>query len=114
MGKAFSRDMVLDAGTFGGTPACHILTDMMNHNMVSVGAKHKILSFITCATYNFKWLSVIPEQGVKSRAMTLLRNEFYSRIDQWPYPEKIKSLTKNVINHHFRRYLKGVAWTIAP
>jgi hypothetical protein len=114
MGKAFSRDMVLDPGTFGGSPACHILVDMMNAGAVRVGDKHKLLSFIVSATYNFKWLSIIPEEGVKWRAMTLLRDELYSRIDQWDYNPKVKSLTKNVINHHYRRYLKEAAWTIAP
>ena len=114
MGKSFSRDMVLNPGTFGGTPACHILVDILNANVVRVGDKHRILSFITTATYNFKWLSVIPQEGVKYRAMTLMRDEFYSRIDTWTYPEKVKSLTKNVVNHHYRRYLKEAAWTIAP
>lgn len=107
-------DCVLNPGTFGGSPACHILVDMLNANVVPPYQKNRVLSFINTATYNFKWLSVIPERGVKYRAMTILRDEFYARIDKWTYPEKFKSLTKNVINHHYRRYLKEAAWTIAP
>lgn len=104
----------MNPGTFGGSPACHILVDMLNANMVPPFEKRRVLAFIGSATFNFKWLSIIPQLGVKYRAMTLLRNEFYARIDLWTYSEKVKSLTKNVINHHYRKYLKEAAWTVAP
>lgn len=114
MGRSVYKDVNLNPGTFGGTPACHILVDILNKNVVQPYAKHRILGFIQTATFNFKWLSVIPKYGVKERAMTMMRDEFYARIDQWTYPEKVKSLTKNVVNHHYRRYLKEAAWAIAP
>lgn len=109
MSKAWSKDMNLDRGTFGGTPACHVLVDMMNNNLISVAEKHRVLSFINDATYQFKWLSTVQEYKVKERSMTLMRNDLFARIDKMPYPEKFNSHLKNVIAHHFRRYLKEVA-----
>lgn len=110
MSKAWSKDMTLDAGTFGGSPACHILVDMMNHNIIPVFEKHRVLSFITNAIYQFKWISTIQEYGAKERSMILMRDDLINRINQMPYSEKFNSYLKNVISHHFRRYLKdGVA-----
>lgn len=112
--KSLDPNCVLSPGTFGGTPASHILVSMLNANVIPPSEKHRVLNLIGSATYNFKWLSVVPEWGVKYRAMTAMRQEFNARVDQWTYPELIKSLTKNVISHHYRRYLKEAAWTIAP
>jgi hypothetical protein len=108
MSKAWSKDMALDRGTFGGSPACHVLVDMMNNNVIPVAEKHRVLSFINDATYQFKWLSTVQEYGVKERAMVLMKDHLLSRVDQMPYPEKFNSHLKNVITHHFRRYLKEV------
>jgi hypothetical protein len=108
MSKAWSRDMQLDPGTFGGSPACHVLVDMMNNNIIPVFEKHRVLSFINRATNDFKWISLIPHVGVKNRAMAMMRDSFYERIDKMPYPEKFNSYLKNVITHHFRRYLREV------
>jgi hypothetical protein len=107
-------DCILNPGTFGGTKACHHLVDMMNANVVPPFEKRRILSLIASATYNFKWLSIIPEFGVKYRTMTLMRDDIYARIEKWTYDEKVKSLTRNVINHHYRRYVEEAAWAIAP
>ncbi len=109
MSKAWSKDMKLDPGTFGGSPACHILVDMMNNNLIPVAEKHRVLSFINDATYQFKWLSTVQEYGVKERSMVLMRDDLFNRIDKMPYPAKFNSHLKNVITHHFRRYLKEVA-----
>lgn len=109
MSKAWSKDMTLDSGTFGGSPACHILVDMMNNNVISVAEKHRVLSFINDATYQFKWLSTVKDYGVKERAMVLMRDHLLARVDHMPYPPKFNSHLKNVITHHFRRYLKEVA-----
>jgi hypothetical protein len=109
MSKAWSKDMILDCGTFGRSPACHILVDMMNNNVISVFEKHRVLSFVNDAIYQFKWLSTVQEYGVKERAMTLMRDHLLSRVDQMPYPAKFNSHLKNVITHHFRRFLKEVA-----
>jgi hypothetical protein len=114
MSLAWSKDMELDPGTFGGSPACHILVDMMNHNMIPIREKHRVLSFINDATYQFKWLSTVKDYSVKERAMVLMRDDILSRVDQMPYPPKFNSHLKNVITHHFRRYLKEETQTIAP
>ena len=109
MSKAWSKDMKLDRGTFGGSPACHVLVDMMNNDVIPIAEKHRVLSFINDATYQFKWLSTVQEYRVKERSMTLMRNDLFSRIDKMPYPTKFNSHLKNVITHHFRRFLKEVA-----
>lgn len=114
MSKARSKDVVLDAGTFGGTPACHVLVDMMNNDLIPVMEKHRVLAFIGSAIWHFKSLSIVEDNGVRERVMVLLRNDIYSRIDQMPYPVKFNSHLKNVIAHHFRKYLKEAAWAIAP
>ena len=54
------------------------------------------------------------QHGAFNLYNVVLFTEFYARVDSWNYPEKIKSLTKNVITHHYRKYLKEAAWTIAP
>lgn len=114
MSKSWSRDMKLSPGTFGGTPACHVLVEMMNNDLIPVREKHRVLSFITDAAYQFKWISSIKEFPVAERAMTLMRDHLIGRIDNMPYPEKFNSHLKNVIIHHFRRYLEEAARTVAP
>lgn len=106
MSLPVSRDMELDPGTFGGSPACHVLVDMLNKGVVSVRDKHKILSFITKATYNFKCLSALEDKSVRIRSMTLVKDDILSNVDKMPYSDKFKSYLKNVIYHHFRRYLR--------
>src|SRR5271170_7449106 len=114
MSKAWSKDVVLNPGTFGGTPACHIVVDMMNHDVISVFEKHRVLSFITYCTIAFKAVADIKHTGFRERFMFMMRDEFYKKIDTMPYPEKFNSFLKNVVNHHCRRNLKEAARTIAP
>jgi len=108
MSLPWSRDMQLDPGTFGGSPACHVLVDMMNKNVIPVQEKHRVLSFISGTILHFKAISAIKERGIRARVMVLLKNDLFSRIDQMPYPAHFNSYLKNVVNHHFRRYLKEV------
>ena len=109
MSLAWSKDMELDPGTFGGSPACHVVVDMMNHDVIPISEKHRVLSFVSSAIWHFKCLSIIKDYGVKERVMILMRDDILSRIDQMPYPAKFNSHLKNVITHHFRRYLKEAA-----
>lgn len=109
MSKPWSRDMKLDPGTFGGSPACHVLVDMMNNNVIPVSEKHRVLSFIGSAIWHFKSTSIIRDKGVRERVMVLLRNDIYSKIDQMEYPTKFNSHLKNVIAYHFRRFLEEAA-----
>jgi hypothetical protein len=116
MAKTRSRqpDCVLNPGTFGGSLACHHLVDLLNANAVPPFDKRKVLKLINNSTFHFKHLSIIEHWGVKRRAMTLVLYEVYDRIEAWPYPTKVKSLTRNVVHHHYRKYLKEAPWTIAP
>jgi len=109
MSTPWSRDMELDPGTFGGSPACHILVDMMNHDMIPISEKHRVLSFINSSIWHFKCLSIIEDYGIKERTMILVKNDMFTKIDLMPYPAKFNSHLKNVITHHFRRYLKEAA-----
>lgn len=113
MSKPWSRDMELDSGTFGGSPACHVLVDMMNKNIIPVTEKHRVLSFINDAIWQFKCIATIQDYSAKERSMVLMREDLFKRIDQMSYPDKFKSHLKCVITHHFRRYLKTVFLTIA-
>ena len=109
MSKAWSKDIWVDPGTFGASPACHIIADMMNKDIVSVFEKHRVLSFINDAIHQFKWISTIEDTGVKERAMILMRDDLFARIDKMTYPPKFLSHLKNVIAYHFRRFLKEAA-----
>lgn len=108
MSLPWSRDMKLDPGTFGGSPACHVLVDMMNNNVIPVSEKHRVLAFINSVILHFQALADIKSYGVRTYAMTLVRDDFYARVDQMPYPAKFNSHLKCVLAHHFRRYLKEV------
>lgn len=107
MAKAFSRDMKLDLGTFGGTKACHILVDMMNKDVIPIREKHRVLAFINDATLKFNGVATIATESIRHQAMCLMKEFYIGRIESMPYPEKFKSYLRNVINHHSRRALKG-------
>lgn len=106
MAKAFSKDMKLDLGTFGGTKACHILVEMMNQDVIPVFEKHRVLSFIADATLKFNGVATITTQSIRHQAMCLMKDYYLNRIGGMSYPEKFKSFLRNVINHHSRRALK--------
>lgn len=107
MAKAFSKDMKLDLGTFGGTKACHVLVDMMNHDVIPIREKHRVLAFINDATLKFHGVATITIESVRHQAMCLMKDFYIGRIESMPYPDKFKSYLRNVINHHSRRALKG-------
>ena len=106
MAKAFSRDMKLDLGTFGGTKACHVLAEMMNQNIIPIREKHRVLSFINDATLKFNGVATITIESIRCQAMCLMKDYYLNRIVAMPYPDKFKSFLRNVINHHSRRALK--------
>lgn len=107
MSLPWSRNMKLDPGTFGGSPACHVLVDMMNNDVIPVQEKHRVLSFINSAIIHFQALSDIKSYGIRSYAMNLMRDDLFAKIDRMAYPEKFNSHLKNVLTHHLRRYLNG-------
>lgn len=109
MSKAWSKDIWVDPGTFGRSPACHIITDMMNKDVIPVFEKHRVLSFIADAIYQFKWISTIEDTGVRERSMILMRDDLFSRIEKMDYNPKFLSYLRNVIAYHFRRFLKEAA-----
>lgn len=108
MSTAWSKDMVLDPGTFGGTRACHVLVDMMNNNAIPVFEKHRVLAFLTDANTQFKWVSTIKHKPVMERNMDLMLHHLIDRIQEFTYPAKFKSYMKNVVTHMYRKNLE--AW----
>ena len=106
MSKAWSRDVWVDPHTFGGTKACEVLADMLNHDVVPIYEKHRILAFITDATIQFKYISYIPHSSVRERSMTLMKEDLFRRIENMEYSTKVKSYIQNVISHHYRKNLE--------
>ena len=98
MSRPWSKDIVVDKGTFGSTKACHVLADMMNQNMIEIYEKHKVLSLINDATVCFKNLAMVPHPGIRQRVMMTSRELYYQNIDRRPYPQIFKDHFKNVIN----------------
>lgn len=105
MAKAWTKDIVLDLGTFGGTKVCHVLAEMMNQGVIPVYEKHRVLSFINATIHDFKEISVIQDKGVKYRVMYLMRDKRFETIDRMQYPKKFCSFLKNIINYYCRRAL---------
>lgn len=106
MSKAWSKNIWIDPSTFGTSPACHILADMMNKDIISALEKHRVLSFINCAINSFKCISSIKDQGVRERVMVLMRDDLFARINMMIYHPKFLSHLKNVISYNFRRFLR--------
>ena len=105
MSKAWSKDVVVDPGTFGGTRACHVLAEMMNHNVIPVFEKHRVLSFLNDATVQFKWITTIPFKPVRERSMILMLEDLLDRIEAMDYSPKFKSYMANVVHHMYRKNL---------
>lgn len=104
MGRAFTKDIEkLDPDTFGGSKACHVLVQMMNENMISNYSKHRVLGFISDVNYTFKNLRYIPADGARERVMVLVRDTYYKRIDEMPYPPLFVSHLRNVVNSIFKK-----------
>src|SRR5574339_118432 len=99
MSKAWSKDMVLDPGTFGNSRACHILVDMMNQNMIPIFEKHRVLTTITSATHHFNSIGDIQDRGVRNQVMYMMRDRYWNLIEKMDYPPKFISFYRNVINY---------------
>ena len=108
MSTPYSKDVKLDPGTFGSSPACHVLVDMMNNNFISIGDKHKVLSFVDDANIQMKWISTIAYKPAMSRSLALFREDLLARVNQMPYEEKFKTHLKNVISYFYKKTLR--AW----
>jgi hypothetical protein len=110
MSKSRSKDMKLDPGTFGGSPACHILADMMNRDMIAIKEKHRVLSIINRATTEFKVISAL-DSPFREKFLTLSRDQFIISIakNAFDYPEVFVNHLRNVIHYHYKRFLKEEA-----
>lgn len=106
MSKAWSKDMTLNPGTFGGTVACHVLVDMMNHDVIPIKEKHRVLSFINATVIReYRAIATITDHGVRSSLMFRSRDLFVERINAMPYPKTFLSFFRNVVKGMSRKYL---------
>lgn len=113
MSTSWSKNIVLDPTTFGKSPACEILVEMMNADVIPVIEKHRMLSFITDCALSAKHIGTIRHQGVRESTMILVRDSRINRVDNFDYPLKFKTYLKNVITYIFRKNLEEANWTIA-
>lgn len=114
MSKSFSTNPILNPGTFGGSPACHILVDMMNKDMVTVYQKRKVLAFITSICMEMKAIASIEDRGIREKLMTRSRDYYSDRVESMPHPSIFNSLLRNVIYYFSKKYLREAARTVAP
>ena len=107
------KEIVLSPGTFGSSPACHILVDMMNKNMISLKEKHRVLALITAIIYEFKAISTIKSSDkrhdVREAIMLRSRDYYLERVEKMPYPLIFRTHLMNVIHHKCRKFLKEAA-----
>lgn len=103
MSTAWSKNIILDPGTFGGTPACHILVEMMNRDEIPVYEKHRVLSFLTDCNLQFKWVATIKHKPVMERTMNLVLKQLSFNASEFAYHDKFISYMQNVIRHMYRK-----------
>jgi hypothetical protein len=109
MSRSWSRNIELDPGTFGNTPACHILVDMMNNDVIPVFEKHRVLSFLTATVVReYKGIASIKDHGVRISLMYRSRDAFVKRINLMPYPKTFLSFLRNVVYGMARKYLEEI------
>lgn len=107
MSKAWTKDIILDPGTFGNSKACHVLVDMMNNNEISVYEKHRVLSLINTMVHTFTSVSYIPHENVREKTNRMWLDIYLAKIEQCYYPTKFKTFYKNVAYYLSRKYLRG-------
>jgi hypothetical protein len=107
MSTAWSKNIILDPGTFGGTKACHVLVEMMNRDEISIYEKHRVLSFLVDCNSQFKWIATIKNKPAMIRSMDLMLHSINSRINEFKHPEKFKTYTLNVVRYMYRRNLRN-------
>lgn len=108
MSKAWTKDIVVDLGTFGNSKACHVLVDMLNNNAIPIYEKHRVLSHINIAIEHFINVSQIPVKSIREATMKMWLDLFLARVDKFYYPAKFKTFYKNVLCYLHKKYLEGV------
>jgi len=107
MSKAWTKDIKIDPGTFGGSRACHILVEMMNENLIPIYEKHRVLAFINSINIEFKAIETIQSPpvhaGIKESLLNRSKNHYLDRVKEMDYPEVFKTLLNNVIHYRFKK-----------
>lgn len=110
MAKSYKREMLLSPGTFGNSPACHILIDMMNKDLIPTKEKHRVLALITAIIYEFKAIATIKssdkQHDVREAVMLRSRDYYSSQVEKMEYPLVFRTHLMNVIHHKCRKFLK--------
>lgn len=112
MSKAWTKDIKIDPGTFGGSRACHILVEMMNENLIPIYEKHRVLAFINSMNIEFKAIATIKTSGrhhVRETVMLRSRDFYLERIEKMSYPLMFRTVLMNVVHYKCRKFLKEAA-----
>ena len=116
MSRAWTKDIKLDPGTFGGSPACHILVDMMNHDLIPIYEKHRVLSLINSIIVEFKAIATIKSaerRDVRETVMLRSRDFYLERIKKMAYPLIFRTVLMNVVHYKCKKFLKEAVQTVA-
>lgn len=105
MSKAWTKDIYIDPGTFGGSRACHVLADMLNNNVIPIYEKHRVLAFLNKSNIVFKNLTTIPDRQIRIQSFEMWKRTLLNQVAQFNYPIKIKSYISNVLFHSYRKNL---------
>jgi len=105
MSKAWTKDIYVDPGTFGGSRACHVLADMLNNNVIPIYEKHRVLAFLNRVNIVFINLSDIPDRKIRIQSFEMWKKELLNQVSLFNYPTKIKSYMSNVLLHSYRKNL---------
>lgn len=101
MSNSFTRDLSsMDDGTFGNSKACKVFSEMMRdqNDGVSVQAKHKLIYWMQKFILRIKRISEcnLPSSD-KKFYFSIVRERYYSHIDDLEVTEKHKSYAKNIL-----------------
>lgn len=105
--KSLDPNRKIDAGTFGKTPACHALVDMMNRDLIATAQKPKVLNLIEKISIEFREIASIKNASVRETLLHRSKDYYVDRIDKMPCPERFLSLMKNVVHYLCTKNLKA-------
>lgn len=107
MGKvSLTKEVWVEPHTFGGSKACEALADMINGDILTTPAKHKLLKLINCINHRAIDISFIPNKSTRIFIMSLIKQHYCSIVKEKNYPIKIQSYLYNVINYICHKYLE--------
>jgi hypothetical protein len=109
---SLAKEIWIDPHTFGGSPACEVLADLLNQNVVSLGEKHKILRFLNNITHRVNDVALLAKSS-REFTMKLVKAHYLNKVNDKDYPIVIKTHLHNVIHYMCHKALEEADRTIA-